>query len=215
VSHIEPVAEQAPTDLAVADLVTAVLREPPTLGIGRLVCVDGPAGSGKTTLAAALVRGLRDALRPPGSTWGPSCVRTLHMDNVYDGWAGLAAGMATVERLVESLAAGDPGHYRRFDWRTTSFAEERLVEPCEVLVIEGVGSGGSAYAEAVTCLAWVEAPSDVRLARALARDGERLRGHWAPWQAQEEAMFARERTRERADVTIDGTSGSPQGLLAG
>ena len=36
----------------------SVLAAPPTLGAGRLVCVDGPAGSGKTTLAAALDRAL-------------------------------------------------------------------------------------------------------------------------------------------------------------
>ncbi len=59
-----------------AFLVTSVLARPPTLGVGRLVCVDGPAGSGKTTLAAALRRGFRDALRAEGAPADPSAAVT-------------------------------------------------------------------------------------------------------------------------------------------
>ncbi len=38
-----------------------VLTGPSTLGPGRLVCIDGPAGSGKTTLAAAVESAAPDA----------------------------------------------------------------------------------------------------------------------------------------------------------
>jgi uridine kinase len=131
------------------------------------------------------------------------------MDNVFAGWSGLADGMATVALdVVGPLMAGEPGRYRRYDWHRQAFAEERLVEPCDVLVIEGVGSGAMAYDEAITCLVYVEAPPDVRLARGLARDGEELREHWQAWRRQEDEMFARERTRERADLVVDGTVGS-------
>jgi hypothetical protein len=34
-----------------------------------------------------------------------------------------------------------------------------------------------------------------------------MRDHWVTWGAQEEAMFVRQRTRERADVIVDGVSG--------
>ena len=145
------------------DLVRTVLDAPPTLGAGRLVCVDGPAGSGKTTLAAALNRGFRDALR-----------------------------------------SGRAGRYRRYDWHRSELAEERVVEPCRVLVVEGVGSGNAAYADVVTLLVWVDTPSDVRLQRGLERDGEQMREHWLRWRVQEDAMFALHRTRERADVVVDG-----------
>jgi uridine kinase len=87
------------------------------------------------------------------------------------------------------------------------FAEERVVDPVDVLILEGVGSAGAAYDESITCLVWVEAPPGVRLERGLARDGEQMRDHWVTWGAQEEAMFVRQRTRERADVIVDGVSG--------
>ncbi len=197
-------ASPARLDAVVSSVVASVLAAPPTLGAGRLVCVDGPAGAGKTTLAAALDRGFREALRPSGTAE----VQTLHMDDVYDGWAGLTSGMTTVaSSVVAPLAAGEPGRYRRYDWHRTAFAEEHAVPPCDVLVVEGVGSGSSAYAAAITCLVWVETPSDVRLRRGLDRDGEQMRAQWLAWREQEDAMFARERTRERADLVVDGASG--------
>jgi uridine kinase len=187
-------------DLA-ADVMGSVATHEPTLGRGRLVCVDGPAGSGKTTLAAALRRAARNLLPADSS------VALLHMDNVYAGWSGLEEGMETMAAsVVEPLRHGRPGRYRRFDWHAMRFAEEHVVDPVEVLLVEGVGSASRAYDDAITCLVWVEAPADVRLDRGLVRDGDRLRDHWLAWREVEEAMFARERTRERADVLVDGVS---------
>jgi uridine kinase len=187
-------------DALAASIVRSVLATPPTLGAGRLVCIDGPAGSGKTTLAAAVRRCARDLL-PTG------VVRMLHMDDVYPGWDGLAEGMATVAAsVVAPLREGRPGRYRRFDWHAGALGGERVLGPADLLVIEGVGSGNVTYDDAITCLVWVEAPPDVRLERGLARDGEDLRGHWLAWREAEDAVFARERTRERADVVVDGVS---------
>lgn len=184
-----------------ARLAAAAWSAPARLGTGRLVCVDGPAGSGKTTLADHLVRQLR--AMPALS------VELLHMDDVYDGWAGLTAGMTTVATsVVEPLRVGRPGRYRRFDWHRYAYAEEHVVPPVDVLVVEGVGSGSSAYASATSLLVWLAAPSVVRLERGVERDGEHMREQWLAWREVEEAMFERERTRERADVVIDGLTGA-------
>ena len=51
-----------------AVVVAWVLAAEPTLGKGRLVCVDGPAGAGKTTLADALVDRPRRG-RVPRCSW--------------------------------------------------------------------------------------------------------------------------------------------------
>jgi len=52
---------------------------------------------------------------------------------------------------------------------------------------------------------WVDAPSDVRYARAMARDGEHYRPHWQRWAAQEESLFTADHTRERADLLVSTT----------
>ena len=48
----------------------------------------------------------------------------------------------------------------------------------------------------------MEAAASVRKKRALDRDGETFAPHWDAWAAQEDAMLARERTPERADIVV-------------
>ncbi|GAW49524.1 MULTISPECIES: uridine kinase family protein [unclassified Nocardioides] len=175
---------------AAAALLDLARSRPPTLGAGRLVCIDGPAGSGKTTLAAAV------AALEPGA-------RVIHMDDLYDGWHGLSKVAAQLDDLLRPLAGGGPGSYRRFDWHAGRFVETVDVEPVPLLVIEGVGSGARAVAGLVTALAWVEAPWSERLRRGLERDGEAMRPEWEQWQVDEAALFEHEDTRGRADLIVD------------
>ena len=169
----------------------------PTLGAGRLVCVDGPAGAGKTTLAEAIAEGF-DKLNQ-GS------VRLLHMDDLYPGWSGLPRVDEHLEGLLSPLAEGRAGSYRRYDWLAGEFTETVTVEPVPLLVLEGVGSGASRFAPLQTVLVWVEAPYDVRLRRGIQRDGDAFAPFWEQWARDEGELFAREGTRERADVVVDGT----------
>lgn len=166
----------------------------PTLGSGRLLCVDGPAGSGKTTLAA----GVREH-RPTA--------RVLHMDDLYAGWGGLPRVDVQLATLLHPLARGRAGRYRRWDWHSDAWAEEVLVEPCPLLVLEGVGSGSRVTEGLATVLVWVEAPHDLRMQRGLARDGDAFAPHWERWAESERTHFAAHRTRERADLLVDGRGG--------
>jgi hypothetical protein len=58
-------------------------------------------------------------------------------------------------------------------------------------------------------LAWVEAPADLRLRRGLERDGAAMADHWRQWAVDEQALFRREATAERADLLVDGTGVAP------
>ncbi|HEX4399545.1 MAG TPA: hypothetical protein VH136_18035, partial [Trebonia sp.] len=71
-----------------------------------------------------------------------------------------------------------------------------------VLIVEGVGAGARRAAAFESLLVWLEAPTAVRKQRALDRDGETFAPYWDMWAAQEEAMLARERTLERADLVL-------------
>ncbi|MGH3361567.1 MAG: uridine kinase family protein [Nocardioides sp.] len=167
-----------------------VRSRPPTLGTGRLVCVDGPAGSGKTTLAA------RTAELAPGTV-------VVHTDELLEGWSGLPGLAASVEGLLRPLAAGRPGRWRRWDWWADDWAETHTVEPGGLLVLEGVGSAPASCSDLIGCLVWVEAADPaVRLARGLARDGEQMRPQWEQWMRDEAALHATEGTRDRADLVV-------------
>lgn len=170
--------------------VEVALSRPPTLGAGRLIAVDGPAGSGKTTLATAVFETF------------PGC-RVVHMDDLYDGWSGLPRVADQLDTLLRPLAEGRPGTYRRYDWDAGRYAETVVVDPVDLLVLEGVGSGSAAHADLVTVLVWVTAPEALRLERGLARDGSAYEPQWRQWLLDEAAHFARERTRDRADLVVE------------
>jgi hypothetical protein len=173
------------------------LGRPPTLGRGRLICVDGPAGSGKTTLAAEIAR--------------LSGAPVLHMDDMFEGWNGLPSITGQLESLLRPMAGGRAGAYRRWDWPGNAWAETIVVAPARLLVLEGVGSGSGDVADLVTVLAWVEVPYELRMARGLERGGVGVAENWRHWAVEEQELFARERTRERADVVLDGRIGSLPG----
>ena len=187
-------------------LVRFTLERPAALPGCRLVCVDGRAGSGKTTLGRAMLR----AAAALGSA------RLLHMDDMYEGWTGLGDVSARVERdLVRPLSGGRVGRYQRYDWHRAEFAEWHTVEPVDVLVLEGVGSGASAYRKHVTTLVWVDAPVDLRVRRGVARDGTAVLPKWLAWMESEDELFAREQTELRADVVVDGTGTAKHPLVFG
>jgi energy-coupling factor transporter ATP-binding protein EcfA2 len=176
-------------------LAEAVRRAPARLGLVRLVTVDGPAGSGKTTLAASLARELGDA-------------PVVHLDDLYEGWSGLAEPLwaRLSEWVLEPVRAGGAGRFRRYDWHAGRFAEWRDVPRHEALVVEGVGAGARPVDGWASLRVWVEAPWPLRLRRGIARDGEPMRDEWVRWAEREAAHFAADGTRDRADVLVDGSA---------
>lgn len=167
-----------------------VATRPATLGGGWLVCVDGPAGSGKTTLAGQLQAAAGGAA-------------VLHTDDLLEGWDGLASLADTLTGVVRPLASGRPASWRRWDWLADAWAERHTIVPTRLLVVEGVGSWAPAFADLVTALVWVEADPESRLARGLERDGEQMRDRWLQWSRDEDRLHARLRTRAHADLVVD------------
>jgi uridine kinase len=183
-------------DDAAGVVVPLLLSVPPRLGRVRVVAVDGPAGSGKTTLAAAVAA---------GCTVAGASAQVVHMDDLYAGWTGLDGDLwpRLSAQVLEPLRRGRPGRFQRYDWVTGRFADWVDVPVADVLVLEGCGSGRREGARDLGVLVWVEADDDTRLARGLERDGAAARPHWERWMRDEATHFARERTRERADVRVD------------
>lgn len=172
-----------------------VRSAPARLGGVRLVCVDGPAGSGKTTVAGRLATALGGA------------VQVVHMDDLYAGWTMTGSAARLAAGVLRPLAEGRPGGYHRYDWLAGRFADDVTAVPVpDVLVVEGCGSSPRWLDPFTTLRVWVEAPAGLRLARGLERDGAELAGAWHAWQRTEAALFAVEGTRERADLHMDGSA---------
>lgn len=167
-----------------------------------VVLIDGRSGSGKTSLTERLVA--HQQLQG-------NRVQVLHVEDLYPGWDGLEAGSRSVATAL------DAGGYRRYDWHREAFgAWVPLLYECP-LVIEGCGAISTENLEAARQWAgrvpgieppvrvhavWLEAGSELRMRRALARDGETFRPHWKQWAAQEERVFAITRPQQHADDII-------------
>jgi len=173
----------------IARIAAAARRAAPRAGAIRVVAVDGRSGAGKTSLAEAL----RDELRAP----------VVSLEDLYGGWDGLEHGIdLLVAAVLEPLAAGQAARVPRYDWVAGQWAEPMVIEPPDVLIVEGVGAGARRAATFESVLVWLEVAAPVRKKRALDRDGATFAPYWDQWAAQEEAMIARDRTPERADIVI-------------
>ena len=163
-----------------------------------LVGVDGRSGSGKTELADRL----RDVL-----TGGGTPPAVVHLDDLYRGWTGLSAGLTLLcEHVVAPLRAGGVAAYPVWDWDASVPGPVRQVPPAPVVLLEGVGVLASACAADLDLRIWLEAPTEVRRARALARDGATFAPWWATWAAQEDRLL--EAGQPTADVVVDTVSGT-------
>ncbi len=187
---MNPVLSVTGGEGVIAMAATAVQRAAPRSGRTRVVAIDGRSGAGKTSLAS----GLRAELGAP----------VVALEDLYGGWDGLERGIdLLVSEVLEPLSAGRAARVPRYDWVAAAWGTPWVLEPPGVLIVEGVGAGARRAAAYESVLAWMEAPQSVRKKRALDRDGETFAPHWDMWAAQEDAMLARERTPERADLVID------------
>jgi uridine kinase len=178
-----------------AAVVGSTLRAVPKLAGPRLVCLDGPAASGKTTLAAAVVAALRRR----------GCLTsTVHMDDLYDGWAGLRPDLEprVLAQILDPLAHGRAASWQRYDWYAGAFGDWVDLPPPDVLVLEGCGSGARSYAPYRSLLVWVDAPVETRLQRWVDRDGPGVADDRERWMAAEADHFALNATRDNADISL-------------
>ena len=171
---------------AVRTLVAGTAERPLFIGI------DGFGAAGKSTLADAIA----DAV--PG-------VAVVRVDDLsapgLDEWDWERGR----RQVVEPLLAGRAARYQRWDWDADHGAEWIDVPADAVVVIEGVSSTRDELGVPWTLRIWVEAPRELRLERARARDGEAMMPVWLErWMPTEQRYAAAQDPRGRADLIVRG-----------
>jgi uridine kinase len=162
----------------------------------NVILLDGPSGAGKSTLADRIVAGWPGANAP----------QLIRLDDIYPGWGGLRAASEHVRKhVLEPLVSGADAAWQRFDWAVDAPAEWHAVDPSRALLIEGCGILSRANAPLADVRIWLDAPDDIRRARALQRDGDTYAPHWDEWQEQWEAFVATECPVTLADLVLDGS----------
>lgn len=171
------------------ELATRIARLP---GPTRLVAIDGPGGSGKTTFANRLSLAADKAPIVHTDDFASA-------DNPMNWWPRM------LEQVISPLARGEHAEYQRYDWPTEALAEWHRVEPAPIVIIEGVSAGRSEWFKHLAFVIWIETPRDERLRRAVERDGSFVLDDWEFWMAEEDNHYERDPTRQRAGLVIDGT----------
>ena len=156
----------------------------------QIILIDGPAGSGKTTLSLKLQAEFQ--------------CEVIHLDSLYNGWDDALTDNLTTKllSLLKAFNAAQPFSLPIYNWSTGQFDSERLIKPAPCLIIEGVGAGQSAIRPFATTLYWVEVDDEIGLQRVLDRDGDAIAQQMKIWKLREAEHFAKERTREFADFII-------------
>ena len=152
-----------------------------------LVGIGGHGCAGKTTLAHTVD--------------GASIVSTDEF------WDGSEFELSRLRReVLDPLAAGRAAAFARFDWTAQAARGRRSVEPSGIVIVEGVCALHRMFRADYDLRVWVEAPRELRLARAVARDGEGARETWERiWMPGEERYVARDDPVSAADLIVDGS----------
>jgi uridine kinase len=157
------------------------------------VLIDGASGTGKTSLAAELV-----ARWPTGRQ-----VVVVHMDDLYGGWDGLAAGILALEvSLVTPRSLGEDAHLGSYNWLTKSWDDGQVIPARADVIVEGCGSYGPPQAQTADARIWLEAPEDLRRQRALGRRAEDFERHWDMWEQQFQQFERRVQPSELASLRV-------------
>jgi uridine kinase len=184
---------------AVARTIADAARASAVPGV-RIIGIDGPSGAGKSTVA----REVAAVLGAP----------VVEIDD-FVSWGDFAGWWPRFEaQVVTPLLAGRDARYEVRDWQNDEFGDAlagwKSVARHPFVVFEGVTCTRRAVADRLAVRVWVDAPAEERLRRGLLRDGEDHRALWERWMREEAEFFARDGTRTRADIVVDGTAAAPR-----
>ena len=159
-----------------------------------IIAIDGPAGAGKTTLAANISMALsRD-----------HSIQIFHMDDLYEGWEfALSDGLTLILKdLVSAHKAKKPYIFKKFDWSKNKFGEVQELQSADVLILEGVGSGQRALREQLSALIWMDISPEMGLARVLHRDGGEIEPQMREWLIAQSEHFTINSTQEESEFIL-------------
>jgi len=164
-----------------------------------IIVIDGRAGAGKSTLALDLQNELFRS--------GESMPRVIHMDDLYEGWNGLAQGADYLQRFVLGpLLVNGTSSWQEYNWELGSRERWREFSGGTPLIIEGCGSLNRYTSTVAHLTVWLDVSVEIRKQRWLERDGHIFDMYFDSWAAQELDFIAREKSPEFAQFGLATSS---------
>ncbi len=177
-----------------SEIVTEVDNSSLKCGGTKLITIDGPAGSGKTTLAKSLSKLFNDC-------------PVIHMDEIYEGWQSALTTKTSqdlVDWIINPLLDQSNIIFNKYDWTLNQRVGQIVIENPKVLIIEGVGSSVIEVSKYACLKLWIEVSPEIGINRVLDRDGPDIQAQMENWQTQERNYFIENKTKENSDIWIDG-----------
>ncbi|MEU9131405.1 hypothetical protein AB0D08_25415 [Kitasatospora sp. NPDC048540] len=152
------------------DIADALLRSARTRGSTRIAAIDGPGGSGKTTLAAAVCARLDGSVVVHvDDFYRPMSDRERERLDAEQGYHRYFDWERLRDQVLAPLRDGRAARYRIYDWSTGRLGEWRETAPGGVVIVEGVYSARPELAPWYDVTSYVEVPRDLCLQRVRAR----------------------------------------------
>ena len=105
-----------------------LLSELSSLSLGKIIAIDGPAGSGKTTLADQLSGDLAN-------------VEVIHIDDLYHGWSDAFSARLTasvINQILIPISKTSEFNYEIYDWQNGNFHKSKIIPNDRIYILEGV-----------------------------------------------------------------------------
>ena len=166
-----------------------------------IVLIDGRAASGKSQFAKDLAEAFFQVDR--------QAARTIHMDDLYPGWNGLAEGSVyLLTNILLPLANSRSANWQVWNWRKNHRGAEepgngrREFSGGTLLIVEGCGSISRLSYEHSDFQVWIDADDKERKERFSIRDQGKFDEFFGIWSAQEDEYYEKEKSKQLAQLIV-------------
>ena len=166
-----------------------------------IVLIDGRAASGKSQFAKDLAEAYFQVDR--------QAARTIHMDDLYPGWNGLAEGSVyLLTNILLPLANSRSANWQVWNWRKNHRGAEepgngrREFSGGTLLIVEGCGSISRLSYEHSDFQVWIDADDKERKERFSLRDQGKFDEFFGIWSAQEDEYYEKEKSKQLAQLIV-------------
>lgn len=166
-----------------------------------IVLIDGRAASGKSQFAKDLAEAFFQVDR--------QAARTIHMDDLYPGWNGLAEGSVyLLTNILLPLANSRSANWQVWNWRKNHRGAEepgngrREFSGGTLLIVEGCGSISRLSFEHSDFQVWIDADDKERKERFSLRDQGKFDEFFGIWSAQEDEYYEKEKSKQLAQLIV-------------
>jgi uridine kinase len=166
-----------------------------------IVLIDGRAASGKSQFAKDLAEAFFQVDR--------QAARTIHMDDLYPGWNGLAEGSVyLLTNILLPLANSRSANWQVWNWRKNHRGAEepghgrREFSGGTLLIVEGCGSISRLSYEHSDFQVWIDADDKERKERFSLRDQGKFDEFFGIWSAQEDEYYEKEKSKRLAQLIV-------------